>query len=98
MLYCGQPSSQRDLGTGESGKSTIFKQMQILASVAFTVEQKTMFKHVLRRNTVECMQTLIEGAEKFEFDLAEVYISNPDIILMRLCHSRIMWKLQILLR
>jgi GTPase SAR1 family protein len=70
------------LGTGESGKSTIFKQMQILASVAFTQEQKTMFKHVLRRNTVECMQTLIEGAEKFEFDLAEDHVEFADTLLL----------------
>ena len=31
------------LGTGESGKSTIFKQMQILAGVPFELHQKEKY-------------------------------------------------------
>jgi GTPase SAR1 family protein len=53
------------LGTGESGKSTIFKQMQILYQEGFSDLEKTTFKHVIRRNCVEAMQTLIAGVEKF---------------------------------
>jgi GTPase SAR1 family protein len=53
------------LGTGESGKSTIFKQMQILYQEGFSDLEKTTFKHVIRRNCVEAMQTLITGVEKF---------------------------------
>jgi len=55
------------LGTGESGKTTIFKQMQILYEQdGFSDFEKKTFKHVLRRNIIECIQTLIMGCQKFE--------------------------------
>lgn len=59
------------LGTGSSGKSTIFKQMQILYGgdneygEKFSDFEKQTFKQVLRRNLVECIQTLIGGVHKF---------------------------------
>jgi guanine nucleotide-binding protein G(o) subunit alpha len=55
------------LGTGESGKSTIFKQMQILYEEGFSDIEKSTFRHVIRTNLVESMQALIAGAEKFGF-------------------------------
>jgi GTPase SAR1 family protein len=55
------------LGTGESGKSTIFKQMQILYQEGFSDFEKSTFRHVVRRNVVEAMQTLLHGCEKFGF-------------------------------
>jgi GTPase SAR1 family protein len=53
------------LGTGESGKSTIFKQMQILYAKGFSEFERSTFRHVVRRNVVEAMQTLISGVDKF---------------------------------
>jgi len=54
------------LGTGESGKSTIFKQMQILyLQESFTDIEKRTFRQVLRRNLVESMQALVLGMERF---------------------------------
>jgi len=55
------------LGTGSSGKSTIFKQMQILYQEGFSDFEKKTFRHVVRRNVVESMQALIDGAERFRF-------------------------------
>lgn len=57
------------LGPGGSGKSTIFKQMQIIYDDGFSNMQKTTFITVVRRNIVESMQTLIEGAEEFKYNL-----------------------------
>jgi hypothetical protein len=57
------------LGTGESGKSTIFKQMQILYQSGFSEFEKATFRHVLRRNIVESMQTLIHGVIRFRLQL-----------------------------
>jgi len=54
------------LGTGESGKSTIFKQMQIIyGQEGFSENEKSTFRYVLRRNVVESMQTLLMGCTKF---------------------------------
>jgi len=59
------------LGTGESGKSTIFKQMQILYEThGFTDYEKNTYRHVVRRNVTESMQTLIQGLERFQFKLS----------------------------
>jgi len=55
------------LGTGESGKSTIFKQMQILYAKGFSEFERSTFRHVVRRNVVEAMQTLIGGVERFRY-------------------------------
>lgn len=56
------------LGTGESGKSTIFKQMQILYCSGFTDAESSNFTHVLQKNCLECIQELIRGAEDFEYE------------------------------
>jgi len=62
------------LGTGESGKSTIFKQMQILyVEEGFSDYEKSTFRHVVRRNVVESTQTLLFGCEKFQ-----VPFKNPN--------------------
>jgi len=74
------------LGTGESGKSTIFKQMQILyGQEGFTENEKATFRYVLRRNVVESMQALLMGCQKFNIglqnaqsDVACKFIMNVD--------------------
>lgn len=53
------------LGTGESGKSTIFKQMQILYDTGFSEIERSTFRSVVRSNLVESMQTLLDGVERF---------------------------------
>lgn len=58
------------LGTGESGKSTIFKQMQILYQDGFNEYEKITYRLVLRRNVVESIQTLITGAARFGYRLS----------------------------
>lgn len=59
------------LGTGESGKSTIFKQFQLIYTKGFSELEKSTYCHVLRRNTVQCMQTLIMGVERFDLQWAD---------------------------
>jgi GTPase SAR1 family protein len=58
------------LGTGESGKSTIFKQMQVLYDEkGFSEYELQTFRQVVRRNVVESMQVLLLGCEQFQFKL-----------------------------
>lgn len=60
------------LGTGESGKSTILKQMVVLFDAGgFSQHELATYRHVVRRNVVECMQVLVDGAERFGFRLGE---------------------------
>jgi guanine nucleotide-binding protein G(i) subunit alpha len=56
------------LGTGESGKSTIFKQMQLLYASGFQAEHRLNYKMVIRKNLIESMQTLIAKSAAFGFE------------------------------
>lgn len=61
------------LGTGESGKSTIFKQMQILYDQdGFNDNEKEFFRTTIRHNVVESMQTLLSATiDKFAFQFKD---------------------------
>jgi len=52
------------LGAGESGKSTIAKQMKIIHLKGFTEEEKTFYKALIYSNTVNSMKTLINATRE----------------------------------
>lgn len=85
------------LGTGESGKSTILKQMRIIyQEEGFTNIEKETFKVVVRRNVVESMQTLLEGVETFglTYDTAESKDAASHLMSIE-AHDIDMWDKQI---
>lgn len=87
------------LGTGESGKSTVFKQMQILydTNKDFSAIEKSTFKHVLRTNIVETMQALINGVEKFEIEYTETKSAEAVRNIMDLdAHGSDFWDTEII--
>jgi len=49
------------LGSGESGKTTILKQLKILCGNGFSDEDRLFFKFLLRENTVDCMNALCKA-------------------------------------
>eukprot|EP00301_Raphidiophrys_heterophryoidea_P020645 c5283_g1_i1.p1 GENE.c5283_g1_i1~~c5283_g1_i1.p1 ORF type:complete len:348 (-),score=75.72 c5283_g1_i1:537-1580(-) len=51
------------LGAGESGKSTIFKQMQIIHNHGFTNDQRASYAPIIRKHCVETFQDLVRGAQ-----------------------------------
>lgn len=55
------------LGAGESGKSTIFKQMKLLygAEKKFSDEDQLRYRSVIHSNTISAMQTLIQQAANY---------------------------------
>ena len=56
------------LGAGESGKSTIIKQLSLLYRKGGIMEDRRQFVRVLQNNTIICMQALLRAAEQFEYD------------------------------
>ena len=48
------------LGTGESGKSTLFKQMKILHLSGFSDEEKSAYKPLILDNTLDSILSLCQ--------------------------------------
>jgi len=57
------------LGAGESGKSTIFKQMKIINKDGYSEAERKGFIGIVFSNTVSSMNTLLEAFEKIELDM-----------------------------
>jgi hypothetical protein len=59
------------LGSGESGKSTIVKQMRIIHQDGFKHEELVLFRQVIFRNLVESAQNVVLAMKKFGLDAVE---------------------------
>ncbi|KAJ1505195.1 guanine nucleotide-binding protein subunit alpha [Coelomomyces lativittatus] len=60
------------LGTGESGKSTILKQMQLIHGVGYSSEDRKEFKQVIHQNLLQSLRTLVEAVEKCNLSYEKV--------------------------
>jgi len=56
------------LGAGESGKSTIFKQMKKLYGTGFTDEEKEGYTTTIRTNTIIAMKAVVEAASSLDLN------------------------------
>lgn len=52
------------LGAGESGKSTIVKQMKIIHKDGFSLEERVKYKTFVLRNIAQCTSQLVEGVHR----------------------------------
>jgi guanine nucleotide-binding protein G(i) subunit alpha len=70
-----EPMSILLLGTGDSGKSTIFKQLQLIYETGkheFPESMKVNFKSVIQKNVIDWMYELIKSAQKLELQFTKV--------------------------
>ncbi|KAF8457594.1 guanine nucleotide binding protein, alpha subunit [Kalaharituber pfeilii] len=56
------------LGSGESGKSTIVKQMKIIHQNGYTVDELAMYRLTIYKNLVDCAKALVMALQKFEIE------------------------------
>ncbi|XP_011661817.1 guanine nucleotide-binding protein G(o) subunit alpha isoform X1 [Strongylocentrotus purpuratus] len=59
------------LGAGESGKSTIVKQMKIIHEEGFTAEDSKVYRPVVYSNLLQSMVSMLRAREKFETPFGE---------------------------
>jgi len=61
------------LGSGESGKSTILKQLKLIHKIELKNDEKEEYKAGLKRNALQCMNILTEQvqAHDLEFEMPE---------------------------
>jgi GTPase SAR1 family protein len=60
------------LGAGESGKSTIAKQMKILHLDGFSKEEKQMYTIAIHQNIYGAMRNMVQAAQKFQIEIKEI--------------------------
>lgn len=65
------------LGAGESGKSTIFKQMQLLHCDGYTNDERIAFRSTVHQNTIQNIQDLVRGGVKLGFLAAKPGEDDP---------------------
>jgi guanine nucleotide-binding protein G(i) subunit alpha len=53
-------------GSGESGKSTIVKQMKIIHQNGYTQEERALYRLTVYKNLIDCMKSLIAAMQQFE--------------------------------
>eukprot|EP00298_Acanthocystis_sp_HF-20_P011581 c19463_g1_i2.p1 GENE.c19463_g1_i2~~c19463_g1_i2.p1 ORF type:complete len:346 (+),score=90.09 c19463_g1_i2:50-1087(+) len=70
------------LGAGESGKSTIFKQMKIIHKNGYSSEEKMSFKALVYSNVIQCIQALIRACETLNIDLGDLKESGEKIMAL----------------
>eukprot|EP00455_Lapot_gusevi_P023004 TRINITY_DN2394_c0_g1_i3.p1 TRINITY_DN2394_c0_g1~~TRINITY_DN2394_c0_g1_i3.p1 ORF type:complete len:361 (-),score=80.61 TRINITY_DN2394_c0_g1_i3:267-1349(-) len=58
------------LGTGESGKTTVLKQMHVIYAQGFNATQREQFRSVIRKNLVEGLQTLVAAVKRYRWDFS----------------------------
>ncbi|KAI8974432.1 guanine nucleotide binding protein, alpha subunit [Pilobolus umbonatus] len=61
------------LGTGDSGKSTVIKQMKIIHEGGFSSEEKKGYRQAVFTNTVESMQLILEVMEDLSLPVTHEY-------------------------
>lgn len=78
MLLLGQRFNQRlqplritniIIGAGESGKSTILKQMKLIHEGGYSRDERENFKEIIFSNTVQSMRVILEAMESLELPL-----------------------------
>jgi GTPase SAR1 family protein len=69
------------LGAGDSGKSTIAKQMKIIHLDGFSDEERLGYKTTIANNILTAMRTLIHQSNKFEYQLAKGNESRAQVII-----------------
>ncbi|KAI7872155.1 guanine nucleotide binding protein, alpha subunit [Spinellus fusiger] len=59
------------LGPGESGKSTILKQMKLIHDGGYTSEERETFKEVIFSNTIQSMRVTLEAMTALDIDFSD---------------------------
>ncbi|KAJ8660647.1 hypothetical protein O0I10_003695 [Lichtheimia ornata] len=58
------------LGAGESGKSTILKQMKLIHDDGYSVDEREAFKQVIYSNTIQSMRVILEAMDDMDINFA----------------------------
>jgi guanine nucleotide-binding protein G(i) subunit alpha len=55
-------------GSGESGKTTIVKQMKIIHQNGYTIDELARYRLTIYKNLVDCAKDLVNAMERFNVE------------------------------
>ncbi|KAJ7756705.1 guanine nucleotide binding protein, alpha subunit [Mycena metata] len=58
------------LGAGESGKSTVLKQMKIINADGYNAQEREAYKEIIYSNTIQSMRAILEAMPQLDIALA----------------------------
>jgi len=72
------------LGSGESGKSTVLKQLKMIHKIEMTQAEIQDYIQSLRRNALQCMNILIEQTQVYQIELTNEESKEKAALLQKL--------------
>ncbi|KAJ3009234.1 guanine nucleotide-binding protein subunit alpha [Thoreauomyces humboldtii] len=65
------------LGAGESGKSTILKQMRLIHDKGFDQEERESFRIIIYKNTVQSMAEILDAMKLMDIPFSDPSVNEP---------------------
>ena len=62
------------LGAGESGKSTLFKQMRIIHDGGYSPDECKQYKHFVHSNTIQSLISILYAMKNLEINFKDALI------------------------
>ncbi|CAG8804676.1 19627_t:CDS:2, partial [Dentiscutata erythropus] len=72
------------LGAGESGKSTILKQMKLIHEGGYSDEERDSFKEIIFSNTVQSMRVILDAMEMMNIPFRSEDAKKQSLIILGL--------------
>ncbi|OCF36875.1 guanine nucleotide-binding protein subunit alpha [Kwoniella heveanensis CBS 569] len=69
------------LGAGESGKSTVLKQMRLIYNKPYDAEERDSYREIVYSNTVQSMRVLLDGVQMMEIPVAPSNQTRWELIM-----------------
>jgi hypothetical protein len=74
-------------GAGESGKSTIVKQMKIIHETGYSKEECEQYRPVVYSNTIQSLMAIIRAMGQLRIDFAEPGRAVSYLYYLLVCYS-----------
>ncbi|EJU04442.1 G protein alpha-subunit [Dacryopinax primogenitus] len=69
------------LGAGESGKSTILKQMKLIHNGGYSDSERESYREIIYSNTIQSMRTILEAMQALDIPLNPANDARRDVVL-----------------
>ncbi|BGP44183.1 guanine nucleotide-binding protein subunit alpha [Rhodotorula kratochvilovae] len=69
------------LGAGESGKSTLVKQMRLMYANPYSDRERAEYREIVFTNALQSMQAVIRGFEVVRISLPQQYIPTAEYLI-----------------